>query len=410
MYMKRVVVTGMGAISPIGNDLATYWQGLTDGKCGIDFITKFDTTDFKVKIAAEVKDFNPSLYMDKGDIRRSDLFTQYAVAAATQAVNDSAIVGNVLSERFGVYFSSGIGGIKTLETESNKLSKNGAGAVSPYFITMMIENMAAGLIAIKHNAQGPSLSVVTACATGTNSIGEAYRAIKHGYADAIITGGSEAAITPISIAGFTSCMALCENNDPQKSSIPFDKNRCGFVMGEGAGALVLEEYEHAVRRGARIYAEVCGYSNACDAYHITAPRADAICTARAIKNALDEAGIIDIKSLYINAHGTSTQLNDKTETLAYKTALGARVADALISSTKSMIGHCLGAAGALEAVATIKAINDGVVPPTIGLNEADPECDLNYVPHKKIERKINAAISVNMGFGGHDACIAFKKI
>ncbi len=411
--MKRVVVTGLGVISPVGNDVETYWSSLKAGKCGIGYITKFDATDFKVKIAAEVKDFDPLPYMDRNDVRRSDLYSQYAVCAAGQAMADSGIKqGDIDPQRLGVYFSSGIGGIATFENECMKLFEAGPGRISPFFIPMMIENIAAGNIAIKFGAKGPVMTVVTACATSTNSIGEAFRAIKHGYADAVIAGGSEAAVTKMAIAGFTSCMALSKRNDPIDSSIPFDKRRDGFVLGEGAAALVLEEYGHAVSRGAKIYAEIKGYGNTCDAHHITAPHPEAEGAAAAISNALREAEIVPGSSkLYINAHGTSTPLNDKAETAAIKKALGAEsAAGALINSTKSMIGHCLGAAGALEAAAAVLSLRDGVVHPTIGYKEADPDCDLDYVPGKARKAAIDAALSTNLGFGGHNACLVFTKI
>jgi len=408
--MRRVVITGMGAISPAGNDMPAFWEALKNGKNGIDFITRFDTSDYKVKIAAEVKGFDPSLYMDKGEIRRNDLYTQYAVAAAAQAVEDSGIAGTLPPERLGVYFSSGIGGITTFDAESQKLHAHGPAKVSPYFIAMMIENIAAGMIAIKHNAQGPSLSVVTACATSTHTIGEAFRAIKYGYADAIIAGGSEAAICPLSIAGFTNCMAMSETNIPDSSSVPFDKRRNGFVMGEGAGALVLEEFESAKKRGAKIYAEIKGYGNTCDAFHVTAPRSDAAGTSRAITEALAEAGVSPQGRMYINAHGTSTPLNDKFETAAIKIALGDNAYKTPVSSIKSMIGHTLGAAGALESIASIMALRDGMLPPTIGYAQPDPECDLDYVPNKARKADIDAAVSVNLGFGGHNAALVFTKI
>ncbi|MGL5438982.1 MAG: beta-ketoacyl-ACP synthase II [Filifactoraceae bacterium] len=408
--MKRVVITGIGAISPIGNTASEMWESMKNGICGIDEITKFDTEDFKVKIAAEVKGFKPELYMDKSDIRRNDLYTQYALAAATQAMEDSRLI--IDPERLGVYFGSGIGGISSLVTEQKKLMEKGSSRVSPFVIPMMISNIAAGSIAIKFNAQGPCLPVVTACATSTHAIGEAFRSIKHGYADAIIAGGSEASIVPIAFAGFTNCMALTSRNDKENASVPFDMRRDGFVMGEGAGAIILEEYGHAKARGAKIYAEICGYGNTCDAHHITAPHPEAQGAFKAIKSAVDEAGgIKDASSLYINAHGTSTPLNDKTETLAIKMALGKEDAyKCSVSSTKSMTGHLLGAAGVIEAIASIKAIEEGIVPPTIGYKEADPDCDLNITPNKAISREISMAISSSLGFGGHNGVIVFKKL
>jgi len=407
--MKRVVVTGIGAVSPLGNDAKTYWDNVVKGKCGIDFITKFDTADYKVKIAAEVKGFDPSLYMEKGEIRRTDLYAQYALASSMQAMSDSRLKDNIDPKRLGVYYSSGIGGLNTFYDEAVKIAAKEPGRVSPYFIAMMIENIAAGLIAIRNRAQGPALSVVTACATSTNSIGEAFRAIKYGFADAIIAGGSEAAIHGLPIAGFTNCMALSQKNIPLDTSVPFDKRRDGFVMGEGGGAIILEEYEHAKSRGAHIYAEIKGYGNTCDAYHVTAPSPDGKGAAKAILDSLAEAGISG-DNLYINAHGTSTPLNDKSETAAIKLALGQKAKLALVSSTKSMIGHCLGAAGVLEAIAAIKALETGIIPPTIGYKEPDMDCDLDYVPNKAKKADVAAAISISMGFGGHNACVAFTKI
>ncbi|MGM9974601.1 MAG: beta-ketoacyl-ACP synthase II [Clostridiaceae bacterium] len=408
--MNRVVITGIGAITPIGNDIASFWKGLLAGENGIGPITRFDTSEYKAKLAAEVKGFDPLLYMEKSEARKRDLFTQYAVAAASQAVSDSGIIDNIRPEDFGVYFGSGIGGLITMSEESEKLQNNGPRKVSPFYIPMMIANIAAGTIAMKYNAQGPCIPVITACATGSSCIGEAYRAIKHGYAKAIIAGGSEASITPIAVAGFTNCKALTLSEDPKKASIPFDKDRSGFVMGEGAGALVLEEYNHAKERGARIYAEISGYGSTCDAYHITAPHPEAEASSRAIKNAVEETGLSEEARIYINAHGTSTPLNDVSETLAIKKALGAKAYKALVSSTKSMTGHMLGAAGAVEAIAAILALKEGVVPPTIGLAEADPECDLDYVKGEKRETDIALSLSISLGFGGHNACLAFTKV
>ena len=408
--MNRVVVTGLGVISPVGNDVAAFWKSLTEGVCGIGEITKFDTADFKVKIAAEVKDFDPTQYMPKSEVRKTDLYCQYAIAAAAQAMEDSKIAGSVEPERLGVYIGSGVGGINTLLSESDKLRSGGPRKVSPFFIPMMIANIAAGNVAIKYNAQGPCVPIVTACATSTNTIGEAYRAIQHGYADAIIAGGAEATINPIAVAGFTNCMALSTRNDPKCASIPFDKRRDGFVIGEGAGILILEEYEHAVKRGAKIYAEIKGYGNTCDAYHVTAPHPEAIGGARAIKQAYEEAAMPDAK-IYFNAHGTSTPLNDKSETLAIKKALGEEKArETMISSIKSMTGHMLGAAGATEAIASVLALRDGILPPTIGYEEPDPECDLDYIPNEARRVQADLALSVSLGFGGHNACIALAKV
>lgn len=406
--MRRVVITGIGAVTPVGNDIETMWDSLVNGKNGIDYIKSFDTEKLKVKVAAEVKDFDPTKYIEKKELRKTDLFCQYAIAAACQAVEDSGIIGTIEDEKLGVYVGSGTGGMHTFFTQcENMIAEK---KISPFFIPMMIGNMAAGLIAIRFSAKGPCLPVVTACATSTHAVGEAFHAIKNGYADAIITGGAEAAITPLAIAGFSSCMALSTRNDPNSSSIPFDKRRDGFVMGEGAGILVLEEYEHAVARGAKIYAEVAGYGNTCDAHHVTAPDPEAAGAARCVEIALKEASITDDDTLYINAHGTSTPANDKTETAAFKRALGEKAYDAYISSTKSMTGHMLGATGAVEAIVAALAVKNGIVPPTIGLEEPDPECDLNYVPNKAVEAPLTAAASTTFGFGGHNACIALKKV
>lgn len=408
--MKRVVITGMGVISPVGNSLKAFWDGLLAGVCGVGPITRFDTEGFKAKLAAEVKDFNPADFgMDVPTQRRMDKFTQYAIAAAKQAVEESGIVGTVEPERLGVYVGSGIGGMSTFVEQSNRLNERGPSRVSALFIPMMISNMAAGTIAIQYNAQGPCLPTVTACATSTHAVGEAYRAIAHGYADAIVAGGTEATITPLAVAGFTTCMALSLEQDPLKASLPFDARRAGFVMGEGAGILVLEEYERAVKRGAHIYAEICGYGNTCDAYHVTAPRPDGSGGARAMELALREAALSDEDCLYINAHGTGTPLNDKSETLAIKRALGEEAAHrAIISSTKSMTGHMLGAAGAVELIASAKAVEEGVVPPTIGLTEPDPECDLDYTPLTARRANLTIAVSTSLGFGGHNGAVALR--
>ncbi len=407
--MKRVVVTGLGAITPVGKDIQTMWDNLVAGRHGITPITRFDTTDFKAKLAAEVKDFDPLQYMDKSEVRRSDLFTQYAVAATVNAVADSGIEGKVAPERFGTYFGSGIGGIITLTNEQNKLVKGGPRKVSPLFVPMMISNIAAGNIAIRYGAKGPCQCIVTACATGCNALGEAFRAIKHGYADAIITGGSEAAVMPLSIAGFTNMTALTTATDPDLASLPFDKRRAGFLMGEGAGALILEEYEHAKARGAKIYAEVTGYGATCDAHHITAPDPASDSCARALRDAYEESGS-PAGGIYINAHGTGTPLNDVAETQAIKKAFSDRLGDVLVSSTKSMTGHMLGAAGAVESIVSVLSLQTGIIPPTAGLKEQDPECDLDCVPLTARQADPTIAISVSMGFGGHNACVAFTKM
>lgn len=412
---RRVVVTGTGVISPVGNDVSSYWKNLLDGVCGIDFITSIPTDDLPVKIAGEVKDFNPSDYeIEAPFARKQDKFTIYAVAAAWQAVKESGLdsseEGNIDPLRYGVYVGSGIGGFTTQVRETEKIINEGAKWVSPLFIPTMIANIAAGNIAIRNNACGPCLPVVTACATSTHAIGEAYRAIRHGYADAIITGGSEAAIIPLGIAGFANAKALSRSEDPKYASLPFNKNRGGFVMAEGAAMLVLEEYEHAVARGAEIIAEVCGYGNTCDAYHVTAPRPDGKTQAAAIRQALYEAGYSSDDVLYINAHGTGTALNDVAENAAFKLALGEDAYKAHISSTKGSTGHMLGAAGAAEALASVLALKYGVVPPTANLDEIEPECDLDYTPNKAVEVPLTIAVSDSLGFGGHNGCLAFRKI
>ena len=412
---RRVVVTGTGVISPVGNNVESFWKNLIDGYCGIEVITDFPTDDLPVKIAGLVKDFNPADYeIEPAFARKQDKFTLYAVAAAWQAVKESGLSaaegGNIDPFRLGVYVGSGIGGFTTQVRETEKILTDGAKWVSPLFIPTMIANIAAGNIAIRNKACGPCLPVVTACATSTHGIGEAYRAIKHGYADAIIAGGSEACVLPLALAGFANAKALSRSEDPKYASLPFNKNRGGFVMSEGAAVLVLEEYEHAVNRGAVILAEVCGYGNTCDAYHVTAPKPDGKTQAAAIRMALDEAGYNSDDKLYINAHGTGTALNDVSETQAFKIALGDDAYKARISSTKSAMGHLLGAAGAAEALAAILALRNSIVPPTINLDESDPECDLDYTPDKAAECELTIAISDSLGFGGHNSCVAFRKI
>ncbi|MCI6496240.1 MAG: beta-ketoacyl-ACP synthase II [Anaeromassilibacillus sp.] len=409
--MRRVVVTGLGAVTPVGNDVETMWNSLINGISGVDVITNFDTSDLKVKIAAQVKDFDATKYIEKKEIRKTDLYTQYAVAAAQQAIDDSGIMGTIAEDRFGVYVGAGIGGMHAFTDNVLAMDKGGARKVSPYFVPMMIANIAAGTVAIRFKAKGVCVPIVTACATGSHSIGEAFHAIKNGYADAIIAGGAEAAVTPLSIAGFSNCKALTTNPDPKTASVPFDKRRDGFVIGEGAGVLILEEYEHAKARGAKIYAEICGYGNTCDAHHITAPDPEAEGPSRAIKLAFEEAQVTDSDVIYINAHGTSTPLNDKTETKAIKLALGEeRAREINISSTKSMTGHMLGAAGGVEGVVAALAIKEGIIPPTIGYEVPDEECDLNYTPNKAEKKDITVAASTSLGFGGHNACIVFRKV
>lgn len=410
--MCRVVVTGMGVISPVGNDIDTFWESLKAGKCGVDKIKRFDASGLKVSLDAEVKEFEPKKYYDTvQEIRKSDLFMQYAMAAARQAVEQSGILESELDkERFGVYIGSGIGGINTTIRETRKLDEKGPEMVSPFFVPMMISNMAAGAVSIKFGAKGPTLPIVTACSTSTHTIGEAYRVIKHGYADAIIAGGSEASINELAMAGFINCQALNLSEDPSEGSIPFDKRRGGFVMGEGAGILILEEYEHAKKRGAKIYAEVVGYGNTSDAYHITAPDPEGDGAVRAIQAAVNEAKVSDSDEIYFNAHGTGTHLNDAMETKAIKKVFGKKAYDIHISSTKSMTGHMMGATGAVEAIASVLALNDGIIPPTINYKEKDEECDLNYTVNKAEEVAVDYAISTSLGFGGHNACIAFKKV
>lgn len=408
---KRVVVTGIGAITPVGKTTTETWEALKSGKNGIAPITLFDTTDYKAKLGAEVKDFNALDYMEKSETLRTDRYTQFALIAAQQAVEESGIVGNVTPERFGVYMGVGIGGIGTFETEHTKLMEKGPRRVSSLFIPMMIPNMAAGMIAIKYDCRGTAMPAVTACASGSNAIGEAMRLIRHGYADAVITGGAEAAICPSAVAGFVNMHALSTAQDANAASLPFDSRRAGFVIGEGAVSLVLEEYEHAKARGAKIYAEVCGYGSTCDANHITAPHPEARGGAQAMMDAMREAGYTEKDTVYINAHGTGTPMNDKLETMAIKKALGAEAARrAFVSSTKSMTGHMLGAAGAIEALACIFALNESIIPPTINLNEQDAECDLNCVPGVAIQQEIDLALSNSLGFGGHNACLAFRKV
>ena len=411
---RRVVVTGTGVITPVGNDVNTYWKNLLEGVCGIDFIQSFPTDDLPVKIAGEVKDFNPAEYgIEAPFARKQDKFTLFAVAAAWQAMNESGLKsgedGNIDPFRLGVYVGSGIGGFTTQIRETEKILSEGPKWVSPLFIPTMIANIAAGNIAIRNNACGPCLPVSTACSTSTHAVGEAYRAIKHGYADAIIAGGTEAVILPLGLAGFANAKALSRSEDPKYASLPFNKNRGGFVMSEGAAVLVLEEYEHAVARGAEIIAEVCGYGNTCDAHHVTAPRPDGTTQSAAFRNALDEAGYTSDDVLYINAHGTGTALNDVCETNAFKLALGDDAYKAHISSIKGSIGHMLGAAGAVEAVATVLALKNGIVPPTINLDEIEPECDLNYTPNKPVKADLTIAMSDSLGFGGHNSCVVFRK-
>ncbi len=409
--MCRVAVTGMGVISPVGNSIDTFWENLKNGVCGVEKIKRFDASRLKVHLDAEVKEFEPKAWYDTAqEIRKSDLYMQYAMAAAKQAVEQSGILNSDLDrERFGVYIGSGIGGINSTIRETGRLTEKGPDMVSPFFVPMMISNMATGAVSIRFGAKGPTLPVVTACATSTHTVGEAYRAIKHGYADAIIAGGSEASINELAMAGFINCQALNLAEDPIEGSLPFDKRRAGFVMGEGAGILVLERYDHAKKRGAKILAEIVGYGNTSDAYHITAPDPEGSGAVRAIRMAINEAGVTEEDEIYVNAHGTGTHLNDAMETKALKEVFGERAYDLHVSSTKSMTGHMMGATGAVEAIASVLALSEGVVPPTINYREKDEECDLNYTPNTAVQADLDVAISTSLGFGGHNACIAFRK-
>lgn len=408
---RKVVVTGLGAVTPVGNNVKDTWEGLKSGKNGIAPITLFDTTDYKAKLGAEVKGFEPKEYLEVNDVLRTDRYAQFAVAAAQQAVEESGVEKTVEPERFAVYFGTGIGGIGTFEKEHTKLMERGPRRVSPLFVPMMIGNMAAGMIAIRHDCRGPAMPAVTACASGSNAIGEAMRLIRHGYADAVITGGAEAAINPSAVAGFVNMQALSSAQNPDEASLPFDKRRGGFVIGEGAVALVLEEYEHAKARNAKIYGEVCGYGSTCDAYHITAPHPEARGGAQAMQDAMREAGYTGNDRVYVNAHGTGTPMNDVVETMAIKKALGEEAAKrAYVSSTKSMVGHMLGAAGAIEALVCLFTLNEGILPPTINLKEQDEACDLYCVPNIAVTADIDLALSNSLGFGGHNACLAFRKV
>ncbi len=410
--MKRVVVTGMGVLTPIGNDMESFWNAVKEGKCGIDKVTKFDVSEYKCRVAGELKDFDPTQYIEKKDARKMDPCTQYALVAGNMAFEASGI--NMEDEdpwRIGVITGSGIGGIQTFEDQYAVKMSKGPGRVSPFFIPMMISNMSAAQIAMKIKAQGANMNVVSACASGTHAIGEAFRNIQYGTSDAIIAGGAEAAITPMAFAGFCNMKALstCSNDEPQKASRPFDANRDGFVMGEGAGFLVLEELEHAKARGANIICEMVGYGATDDAYHITSPLPGGAGGAKAMELALKDAGIKPADVTYINAHGTSTKYNDKFETEAIKSVFGEDAYKVAVSSTKSMTGHLLGAAGGVEAVVCAKAIEDGFIPATINYADPDPDCDLDVVPNIGRSREVRCAISNSFGFGGHNATIVFKK-
>jgi 3-oxoacyl-[acyl-carrier-protein] synthase II len=410
--MRRVVVTGVGAVSSLGTGVEKNWSALTEGKSGIDLITRFDASELPAQTAGEVKDFDPTEFMPKKEVKKMDLFIQYSLAAAQMAMEDSGLqITDENAERVGVLVGSGLGGLPAIEKYHDVLNKSGYKRVSPFFIPMLIINLAPGQISIRYGAKGPNLSSVSACATGTHSIGDAYHMIKRGDADAMIAGGTESTITPLGISGFCVMKALStRNDDPTAASRPFDKDRDGFVMGEGAGIVILEEYESAVKRGAKIYGEICGYGLTSDAYHLTAPAPGGEGAARCIKMALNNSGINVDEIDYINAHGTSTPFNDMYETMAIKSALGDHANKVMISSTKSMTGHALGAAGALEAVYCLKAMETSVIPPTINLHDPSPECDLDYVPHTARQAKVNVAMSNSLGFGGTNATLLFKKI
>ena len=409
MSKRRVVVTGLGTVCPVGNDVETMWENIKNGVCGIDEITHFDTTDFKVKLAGEIKNLNVEDYINKKEAKRLDRFSQLAMIASKQAYEDARLNPEEIdANRFGVILSSGIGGLETIENEKEKGLKKGYERVSPFFIPMAIGNLAAGNVAIMLGAKGACLDIVTACAAGTNSIGEAFKYVRDGYADIMLTGGAEASITPLGIGGFSSMKALSTATDKNRASIPFDAERNGFVMGEGAGALVLEEYEHAKKRGATIYAEIIGYGVSCDAFHMTAPDAEANGAAACFKMALNDAQISADDIDYINAHGTSTPLNDKLETLGVKKVFGEDT-KVMLSSTKGNTGHLLGAAGAVEAIITVKSLQDGFVPGTINYSQPDPECNLDIVPNQGRKQDIQYAMSNSLGFGGHNATIIFKK-
>ena len=407
---KRVVITGLGAISPIGNNVCELWNGIKEKKCGIDEITSFDTQNMKTKLAAEVKNYDPLNYFDLKQTKRLDRVTQFALIAAREAFKDSDInIESVNPENIGIFVGSGIGGLITLQSQCEVRMEKGNNRVSPMFIPMVIANMPAGNIAIDLGLKGESIAIVTACASSTHAIGEAYRAIKHGYEEIIFAGGSEATICPIGIAGFENMKALSNSVDKNRASIPFDKERSGFVMGEGAGILVLEDLEHALKRNAKIYAEIIGYGATSDAYHITSPEPNGDGGARAMKRAIEDGKLKPEDIDYINAHGTATSLNDSIETLAIKKVLGSSSKSVKVSSTKGNTGHLLGAAGAIEAIITTKAIQDGLVPPTINYKVKDEECDLDIVPNEPYYKEINIAMSNSLGFGGHNASIILKK-
>jgi len=412
MGMKpRAVITGMGVISPVGNSLEEFWSNLTAGNSGTDLVTRFEVSDLPTQVAAEVKNFEPSEWIDKKEARRMDRFVQFALAAAKMAIADAGLdMEQVDKERAAAVVGCGIGGVVTFEEQKEVLMNKGAGRVSPFFVPMLISNMAAGHLSIIHGLKGPSMTVVTACASATNAIGEALRLIQHGEADLVLTGGTEAPLTRLAFAGFCSMKAMSTEKDhPQEACRPFDKRRSGFVMGEGAGILVVESAEHAAKRGARIYAELVGYGSSSDAYHITSPAPGGAGAVQAMRRALADAGIKPEEVSYINAHGTGTEANDVTETTAIKTVFGEFAPHVPISSTKSMTGHLMGAAGAIEAIASVLAIKDGIIPPTINYGETDPECDLDYVPNVARKQDVGVALSNTFGFGGHNATIIFRR-
>jgi 3-oxoacyl-[acyl-carrier-protein] synthase II len=410
MNKKRVVVTGLGAVTPVGNDVETAWNNIINGVSGIGRLTRLDPEQFPAKVAAEVKDFNIEEYVDKKEARKMDRFTQYAVAAAKMAVNDANLtINDDNAARIGVWIGSGIGGMETFEEQFTIFKEKGPRRVSPFFVPMMIPDMAAGQVSIALGAKGINSCTVTACASGANSIGDAFKVIQRGDAVAMITGGAEAPLSYMAFAGFSSAKALSFNEDPKTACRPFDKNRSGFVMGEGAGILILEELEHALARGAKIYAEIVGYGATGDAFHITLPAPGGEGGVRAMRQALEDAGLQPDEIDYINAHGTSTEANEKYETMAIKEVFGEHAYKVAISSTKSMTGHLLGAAGAVEAIFSVKAITDGIIPPTINYETPDPECDLDYVPNVARKQEVRAVLSNSLGFGGHNAALIFKK-
>ncbi len=408
---KRVVVTGLGVIAPVGIGKDNFWQALVQGKSGIKPITRFDASELPTRIAGEVRDFEPADYLDKKEARRMDRFAQFAVAASKMAIEDSGLeLAHENLDRMGVILGSGIGGMETFEDQTRTLVNRGPNRISPFFVPMMIANMAAGQIGITFGLRGPNITTVTACASSTNSIGDAFKLLQRGDADVVVTGGTEAPITPLAMAGFCAMKAMSTRNDePEKASRPFDRERDGFILGEGAGILILETLEHAEARGARIYAEVAGYGTTCDASHITAPHPEGEGAAKSMEMAINDAGLKPEDITYINAHGTSTHLNDKCETMAIKRALGEHAGKVLVSSTKSMTGHLLGASGGIEGIASVLAIYNGIVPPTINYEQPDPYCDLDYVPNQAREVEVQAALSNTFGFGGHNATIVFKK-